>query len=706
MLKKIACLVFLCIASTLWSQEKITIAWDVSLSMEHRNTEKEFQFLNNYFTKYPNVKARVILFNGIQSNQEDFSIENGNWQAIRTKLSQVIYDGGTGYQKLITVWLDGTTFLFTDGMENIEEDLPPMGKQLYVINSASKKNLKNLQFLALSNKGRFVDLSPPPQWGDSQKEKVQGYIYGLDVPMDAITIRVKDTKVRTSPDDAGNFEIQAVPGDVVVFEAVGVQPIERIVTPSRTLNVWMEYDGIELGEVFLKKKKKKKEGSEKVITSNKKQQKRAVGYGMTTVNSEDFNQAAVTISEAVLGRLSGLRGTQLETSVIRGRNSLVENNYPLIILDDVPLPIGESTDFINPVTIASVTVLKGFAATTIYGSEASGGAIVLKTKMSVEREKAEAREREAKEFLSRYDNVDLLAPAYSTNYLSDLENTASLDGAYSLYLKQRKAHLEKEPAFAIDLFDFFATRNTRMAKTIGYNILEMHGNDLSAMRTMLFKAREKHFFDMELHFAKALIVSFPDRIQSYLDLAMAQKSNGNYQAALDILLGVTTGDIRPNLDFNPLRKMADQEIRNLISQHKESLETSKIEATHLSKEPLEARLVFDWSAWESDFEFVFISPDGHYTQWNHTMAEPERLKEELDLGYSQEEFEIAGGDKGKWKVIVKYLGSRSQKNIPEYIRCTIQYNFGKENERTEEHMIHFFEEGSEYLAFSLETHSG
>ncbi|GAB5399355.1 MAG: hypothetical protein Aureis2KO_09400 [Aureisphaera sp.] len=704
-LKKIACLLLFCTSSLVFTQEKVTIAWDISLSMQNRNIEKELGFLDNYFTKYPNTRTRVILFNGIQSKHNDVAVKDGDWGPVKKELEEAIYDGATGYHTLTSIWQDGTTFLFTDGLENIEEELPPLGKQLYVINSQTDKNLKNLQFLALSNKGRFVDVTPLAVKRDANKDQLfNGFIHGVDVPMEAVSIRIKDTNKKVRPDFDGNFEVLARPGDVLVVEVAGIAPIEKVLSENDELNIWMEYDGIELDEVLLEKKKKE-EDTEEVNTGNGRQKKRNVGYGITTLESENFNSASTTISEALRGKLPGVRGSNIETSIIRGQTSIVGNNFPLIILDGVPLPIGQSTDFISPGSIDSVTVLKGFAATVIYGSQASGGAILLKTKMMAERERRELREAEARKVVNQYKGNIQDTPVYSKTYLKELEQQSDVFSAYTLYLKQRVAHMDNATYF-VDLFEFFSTRNTRIAKTIGYGVLEQHSGDFGALRTMLFKSREKKLYDMELHFAKAMVEYYPDRIQSYLDLAMAQKNNNKLQVALDILVGITKGTIRPDLDFNPLRKTADQEIRNLLANHKDALEISKTEVTHLKKEPLEARIVFDWSQWDSDFELIFISPDENYTRWKHTLDNPERLKKELTLGFSQEEFEIAGGEKGVWNVIVKYLGNRSQKKSPEYIRCFVQYNFGNGNERTEEYIIHLFEEGSEQLAFSLNTHSG
>jgi uncharacterized protein YfaP (DUF2135 family) len=115
-------------------------------------------------------------------------------------------------------------------------------------------------------------------------------------------------------------------------------------------------------------------------------------------------------------------------------------------------------------------------------------------------------------------------------------------------------------------------------------------------------------------------------------------------------------------------------------------------------------LVFDWNNPDAEFEIQFVNPSKRFFKWLHTRENPEEINDELKNGYSQEEFEIVGGDKGEWIINVKYLGNRTKGNsTPTYLKCTVQYNFGKPNQRDEEHLIRLSRIGQEQLFAKVMT---
>ncbi len=129
--------------------------------------------------------------------------------------------------------------------------------------------------------------------------------------------------------------------------------------------------------------------------------RREVGNVVESINSADIELAAITTASEVLqGRASGLQITSTEGSPgagsairIRGNSSLSQGNEPLIYIDGVRMENGSifadddeggadmsALDGINPADIDRVEVVKGPAATTLYGTEAAGGVIQIFTK--------------------------------------------------------------------------------------------------------------------------------------------------------------------------------------------------------------------------------------------------------------------------------------------------------------------------------------
>ena len=215
-----------------------------------------------------------------------------------------------------------------------------------------------------------------------------------------VNIQVKGTNDGTASDFDGNYEINASQGDVLVFSFIGFAN-QEVTVASSTLNVSLEEDSNELDEVV-------------VTAFGIKKETRELGYSVTQVKTEDLDLAGQTSAiSALQGRVAGLQINNTSGSagggvdiLIRGVTSVnpERNNQPLIIIDGLAMnndtfsgsvlpsagsnspSSSEQFSFtnrasdINPEDIESYNVLKGAAATALYGVRAANGAIVITTK--------------------------------------------------------------------------------------------------------------------------------------------------------------------------------------------------------------------------------------------------------------------------------------------------------------------------------------
>lgn len=217
-------------------------------------------------------------------------------------------------------------------------------------------------------------------------------------PIAGATIRVKGTSKGTVTDPNGNFRVNAVEGDMLVISAIGMKVTEKPAEDG--MNVKMAADTRSLGET--------------VVTAQAiKREKASLGYATTTLKSEEINQGNnVSALSALTGKASGVNVTSSTGGpggstrvVIRGEKSLGGNNNALIVIDGVPVNNGNRTranslqqiDFgnrgndINPDDIESINVLKGAAATALYGSDGANGAIMITTKSGKGKKKGTGR---------------------------------------------------------------------------------------------------------------------------------------------------------------------------------------------------------------------------------------------------------------------------------------------------------------------------
>jgi TonB-dependent SusC/RagA subfamily outer membrane receptor len=699
-------LILYTISISLNAQTKTVIAWDVSLSMKERSIEKEFDFINTYFERYQNTQVTVFQFNNIQSIESNFVVTRGDWSAIKTLLENSQYNGATSYHLLENISATSTTLLFTDGKENIERDFPSIEGTLYVVNGNKNHDLKNLQFLALANKGRFINLitSQP-----NNTLTYTGTVFAENNEPLEVVISVKGTTNSVTAKKDGTYSIEAQPGDVLVFSSIGVPPIEKTVTEDNNLNVWVKNDGIQLDQVFIKNEKAEKDSN---VVVKKERDPKTIGYAVSTIKEEDLNQGVSNISDATEGKFSGVTkgvNQDVSQSLIRGLSTISGNNYPLIIIDDAPIARSFSTtsgrlqitDFIDPKNVADVTVLKGLAATNQYGSEGSNGVILIKTKMAAAREEAEKRGE-----IKNPDNFYEGKPIYTlsplvTPYLNEIKNIKDSKEAYKLFLNQME-RFWSEPAYFIDLYNYFAPINLNTAKGIGYNVLERDESKLSSLKGLLYASTEKKHYDMALDIATHILERYPEDAQSYLDLALAQKNAGNEQIAINMLLAIDNGSINPSINFFPLLKTVNNEIRNMVAKKGIKIDLSKIGVKHLEKSPLDARIIVEWSNPNAEFELFFVNPSNLFFKWEHTTNNLERLQLEQLLGFNQEEFEIEGSPKGQWLITAKYLGNRVFEDVePTFLKCKIQFDYGKPTERTEEKVLRLSEKGSEYVLYKV-----
>ncbi|MDR1809890.1 MAG: SusC/RagA family TonB-linked outer membrane protein, partial [Prevotella sp.] len=207
-------------------------------------------------------------------------------------------------------------------------------------------------------------------------------------PVIGAAVVVKGTTVGTATDVDGKFTINAQPGKTLTFSLVGLKTAEALADDG--MRVVMEFDSELLSEVV-------------VTALGISREKKSLGYATQEVNADVISQAASTnIASALQGKVSGLDiypssgmpGASAKVT-IRGSRSFTGDNTPLYVVDGLPISSTydistESSvtysDFttraldIDPNDIESVNILKGQAASALYGMRATNGVVIITTK--------------------------------------------------------------------------------------------------------------------------------------------------------------------------------------------------------------------------------------------------------------------------------------------------------------------------------------
>lgn len=206
----------------------------------------------------------------------------------------------------------------------------------------------------------------------AQERVISGTVSDASGPIPGINVIVKGSKNGVQTDFDGKYSVKAKTGDVLLFSYVGMEDVNSTVGTSSVVNVKMKEIGKELDEV--------------VVVAYGKAKKSSYTGSATQIKSEQLENRPLTNALSVLeGSTSGV---QVQSSAgqpgaapeirIRGFSSINGSNTPLYIVDGVPYA-GDISN-LNSSDIESLTVLKDASSTSLYGSKAANGVIIITTK--------------------------------------------------------------------------------------------------------------------------------------------------------------------------------------------------------------------------------------------------------------------------------------------------------------------------------------
>lgn len=326
----------------------------------------------------------------------------------------------------------------------------------------------------------------------AQSSKVTGKVLDENgEPVIGASIIVKGTTVGTVTDFDGNFTLD-VPSDgkQLVVSFIGMRSQE--VNVASNVSVRLLADTQNLDEVV-------------VTAMGIKRERKALGYAAQDLKSDDLNKSGTTsLANAIQGKLTGVDIRQSSGApgasaqiTIRGARSFDGNNQPLYVIDG--MPINTAADFdtgssvsganyadrsidINPEDIETINVLKGQAASALYGIRASNGVIVITTKRGSNQKLGRpqvtistnlsaqrvSRKFERQEVYAQGNGVGAYDPTSSMNWgpkITDLPNDAkyggSVDNAYTqadgfhqgMYYNPKRAQAGLDPWTTPQIYD-------------------------------------------------------------------------------------------------------------------------------------------------------------------------------------------------------------------------------------------------------------
>ncbi len=225
----------------------------------------------------------------------------------------------------------------------------------------------------------------------AQEKTISGTVTDeTNLPLPGVNVIVKGTSNGTQTDFDGNYSINVAAGQTLVYSYLSYKTEEKAVTAATSnISFAMQPDASILNEV--------------VVTGFAvKKEKKALGYSVSSIQQESIKESPQTdLTRVLTGKAAGINITtqsglsgSANKVIIRGTNSFSGDNNALYVIDGVPISndtneagsfvdgnMGSSRSFdIDPNNIERVDILKGLAATTLYGSEGRNGVILITTK--------------------------------------------------------------------------------------------------------------------------------------------------------------------------------------------------------------------------------------------------------------------------------------------------------------------------------------
>ena len=192
-------------------------------------------------------------------------------------------------------------------------------------------------------------------------------------PLPGVAVIVKGTTIGAVTGNNGNFQL-SIPADaqILEFSFVGMKRQEVSATGRSIFEIVLEDETYGVDEV--------------VVVGYGTQKRSDITGTVASLGKERLEMVPnLNIAQAIQGAIPGVMiqttsagARSTETIMIRGRNSILADNTPLIVVNGIPY--GGQLNDINPNDVQSIEVLKDASAAAIYGSRGANGVILITTK--------------------------------------------------------------------------------------------------------------------------------------------------------------------------------------------------------------------------------------------------------------------------------------------------------------------------------------
>ena len=722
---------------------EIGLLWDASHSASNRDRAKEFAFLDAYFKALKNVKVVLSSFNIRTDKTLTFEVKNGNWQALKSHLESLQYDGATDGNAINFNLKADELLLFSDGIFNfgskefsVKEVVKQAKTPITVVNASAVANTPKMQYLANATGGSFIDLTT--------LTTEQALKAAQTVPFQLLDIEVKNGKIanifpqKGTTITKGNFTLA---GELQTKEATLVLSFgyPKNVIVQKEIHLAANPDASESEFDLLRRIWAEKQIAQLEREGAEQKQIDAVGreYSIVTEGNslivletvEDYVRYRITPPEELAKEYYAILNSQAEEKKERKKEileDLIEQSneqtewwktvYPLkdrktknkkqlnVVADETTDNLAEIKDEV----IASAEVAKMEVSVPQAEVQAQARRISMRgiSSVSEDTDSAELNEVVVRGYapvmkrsltgsvsiIATNDvrventpmaNIELNAYNPDTPYLKVMEYTEYAK-AVETYYKLKKEY-GNTPSFYVDVADYFFKKGNReQAILVVSNLVELGLDDPQLLRVLGYKLSRYNAKKEAVQVFQKIAVIRPEEPQSFRDLGLALADDTQYNEAVKNLYKVITEDWNDDR-FEDVKLITLNDLNSIIARNK-NVKTSYIDKRLLKREPVDVRVVLSWDTNDCDMDLWVTDPKGEKCYYENTLTYlGGKISRDVTQGYGPEEFMLKKAENGKYKVQVDYFGTHSQKQLmPVSLRITFYTHFGTPQQKQEE----------------------
>jgi tetratricopeptide (TPR) repeat protein len=625
--------------------QKVAIIWDNSFSGLKRDHQKELDFLNAYFLENKNSTVSFVLLNNILEKTEDFNVSGGNWSALKDRILNLKYDGGTDFGALKEIPQIDEYLLFSDGISNFGDLTLKLKKPLNSIASTPTSDFNMLKILASQSGGNFINLNElDTQSALERCNRLPIIFLGFK---ENNTIQELFPNIGTAVNEPVNiFGItHANVGKLTALFSVGNQKFEVPVD----FNSAVQNDKWPIAQFWAQQKINDLElnstqNSDEI--RNLSEQFGVVSKNTSLIVLDDINdyvRFGITPPQELLSEYNKIV-SQNKRQILEQRKNLLSKAFDktreLTTWWNTEFNPAEKKQYpkISKQSLKSGQESAGVSDNAVYAEETNS---IADKKIST-------------------GKITLVDVESNQEYMKDFQTLQSPELIYQKYLENRPKY-EKQVTYYFDVSKLLFKKGDKiLSLKVLSTLAELDLENEELYKTISYLLKQRGNYEKELWITQKILEWRPFDPQSHRDYALALVDNKKPQEALNIYKSILYQEYTDEISARDIgiEEILIMEINNILTQNK-NVDASKIDDRLKANLPVDIRIVINWNKDNTDIDLWVTDPKGEDCSYSHRSTEiGGRLSNDFTQGFGPEQFLLKKAIKGKYKIKTNFFGER------------------------------------------------